>query len=135
MKIEKNIQSYADIIALDRPVSKKHSPMPIENRAAQFSPFAALTGYDDLIDEESRFVDRKIELDEGEKAELDRKLNEIRRNPCVTLTRFIPDANKAGGRYEPVSGVVKKVDPIEKLLVLESGERIPFDDILSIESR
>lgn len=139
MKIEKNIHEYDDIIRLPHPVSRKHPPMSPENRAAQFSPFAALTGYEDLIDETARFVDRKIEPDEGEKAELDRKLNligsRIGEEPEVTLSRFIPDVSKSGGRYELISGAVKKIDPTEAVILMTSGERIPLDDVLSIEIR
>lgn len=139
MKAEKDIHAYDDIIGLPRPFSKKHPPMPPENRAAQFSPFAALTGYDDLIDETARLVDRKLELDEGEKEAIGRRLNEIEsrvpEEPCVTLSYFVPDLFKAGGRYVLVSGPVKKIDSVEGVLLLKSGERIPFEDILTVEIR
>jgi len=139
MKIEKDIRDYADIIGLSRPVSKKHPPMPLLNRAAQFSPFAALNGYEDLIDETARVVDSKIELGESEKIALDRKLNELRARitdePSVTLSYFVADPNKTGGRYQLVSGIVKKIDEGECVLLLKSGERIPFEDILTVEIR
>ncbi len=127
---------YDDIINLPRPVSKKHSPMSNYDRAAQFSPFAALTGYDAVIDETGRLTETQIELDEGGKALLDEKLRVIREHlpgePRVKLTVFRPDQRKQGGAYETVSGRVKKIDQVSRLLVMTDGRVIPLDRIYEI---
>ena len=128
---------YDDIIHLPRPVSKKRSPMSNFDRAAQFSPFAALTGYDAVIAETGRLTDMQIELDEGGKALLDEKLQIIREHleeqPEVRLTVFCPDSRKSGGAYETITGNVKKIDPVARILVLTGGEVIPIDRIYGIE--
>ena len=133
----KQTHKYDDIINLPRPVSKKHSPMSNFDRAAQFSPFAALTGYDAVIAESGRLTDTQIELDEGGKALLDEKLQTIREHleehPAVKLTVFCPDSRKSGGAYEEVAGNVKKIDPVTRCLVLAGGEVIPIDRIYGIE--
>ena len=133
----KETHRYDDIIHLSRPVSKKRSPMSNFDRAAQFSPFAALTGYDTVIAETGRLTDTRIELDEGGKALLDEKLQTIREHlaqqPKVKLTVFCPDSRKSGGAYETVTGNVKKIDPVARILVLTGGEVIPVDRIYGIE--
>ena len=133
----KETHRYDDIIQLSRPVSKKRSPMSNFDRAAQFSPFAALTGYDAVIAETGRLTDTRIELDEGGKALLDEKLQTIREHlaqqPKVKLTVFCPDSRKSGGAYETVTGNVKKIDPVARILVLTGGEVIPVDRIYGIE--
>ena len=133
----KETHRYDDIIQLSRPVSKKRSPMSNFDRAAQFSPFAALTGYDAVIAETGRLTDTQIELDEGGKALLDEKLQTIREHleehPAVKLTVFCPDSRKSGGAYETVTGNVKKIDPVARILVLTGGEVIPIDRIYGIE--
>jgi len=131
------LNRYDDIIHLPRPVSKKHSPMSNYDRAAQFSPFAALTGYDAVIAETGRLTDTQAELDEGGKALLDEKLQLLREHlaecPPVTLTVFCPDSRKAGGAYETITGAVKKIDPVSRQLVLTGGEVVPIDRIYGIE--
>ena len=131
------MQNYDDIIHLSRPESTAHPPMPRAARAAQFSPFAALTGYDAVIAETGRLTDTQIELDEGGKALLDEKLQTIREHleeqPKVKLTVFCPDSRKSGGAYETVTGNVKKIDPVARILVLTGGEVIPVDRIYGIE--
>ena len=133
----KETHRYDDIIHLSRPVSKKRSPMSNFDRAAQFSPFAALTGYDAVIAETGRLTDTQIELDEGGKALLDEKLQIIREHleeqPKVKLTVFCPDSRKSGGAYETITGNVKKIDPVARILVLTGGEVIPVDRIYGIE--
>ena len=133
----KPTHSYDDIINLPRPVSQKHSPMSNYDRAAQFSPFAALTGYDAVIDETGRLTDAQIELDEGGKALLDEKLQQLRTHlpeqPRVKLRIFRPDTRKQGGTYEEVSGRVKKIDPVTRCMVLTDGTVIPIDRIYGIE--
>lgn len=133
----KETHRYDDIIHLSRPISKKRSPMSNFDRAAQFSPFAALTGYDAVIAETGRLTDTQIELDEGGKALLDEKLQTIREHlaehPAVKLTVFCPDSRKSGGAYEEITGQVKKIDPVARILVLTGGEVIPIDRIYGIE--
>ena len=133
----KETHRYDDIIHLSRPVSKKRSPMSNFDRAAQFSPFAALTGYDAVIAETGRLTDTRIELDEGGKALLDEKIQTIREHlaqqPKVKLTVFCPDSRKSGGAYETITGNVKKIDPVARILVLTGGEVIQVDRIYGIE--
>ena len=133
----KPTHKYDDIINLPRPVSKKRSPMSNYDRAAQFSPFAALTGYDAVIAETGRLTDSQIELDEGGKALLDEKLQIIREHlaqqPEVKLKIFCPDSRKSGGAYEEITGNVKKIDPVARVLVLTGGEVVPMDRIYGIE--
>ena len=133
----KPTNKYDDIIHLPRPVSRKRSPMSNLDRAAQFSPFAALTGYDAVIAETGRLTDCQIELDEGGKALLDEKLQILREHlqekPAVRLKVFCPDSRKSGGAYETVAGTVKKIDPVARVLVLAGGEVIPIDRIYGIE--
>jgi hypothetical protein len=134
----KPTHKYDDIINLPRPVSQKRSPMSHYDRAAQFSPFAALTGYDAVIAETGRLTDTQAELDEGGKALLDEKLQRIREhlpeNPEVALTVFCPDARKFGGAYETIRGHVKKIDPVTRCIVLSEGDVICVDRIYGIES-
>ena len=134
----KPTHKYDDIINLPRPVSKKRSPMSNYDRAAQFSAFAALTGYDAVIEETARLTDTQIELDEGGKALLDEQLQAIRErlseNPEVKLRVFCPDSRKQGGSYEEITGHVKKIDPVSRILVLTEGNVIPIDRIYGMES-
>ena len=131
------MKKYEDIIHLSRPVSGKRSPMSNYDRAAQFSPFAALTGYDAVIAETGRLTDKCIELDEGGKALLDEKLQVLReyldQNPRAAFTVFCPDSRKAGGGYETVTGHVKKIDPVSRCVVLREGRVIPIDRIYGID--
>ena len=133
----KETHRYDDIIHLSRPVSRKRSPMSNFDRAAQFSPFAALTGYDAVIAESGRLTDAQIELDEGGKALLDEKLQTLRAHleeqPPVKLRFFCPDNRKSGGAYETVTGNVKKIDPVTRCIVLTGGEVISIDRIYDIE--
>lgn len=128
---------YDDIINLPHHVSDKRPQMSMQDRAAQFSPFAALTGYDGEIKEAARLTDSKIELDEYEKQEVDEMLQLILRHIGkefeVIITYFLPDERKAGGSYVDVTGIVKKLDEYERLLVMRDGIKIPIDDILKIE--
>ena len=112
--------------------------MSMRDRAAQFAPFAALTGYGSAINETKRLTDKKIELNDDEKQELNAKLNYIANNldskPKVAFAFFVPDAQKSGGAYINVTGIVKKIDTYENCVVLEDERRIAFDDIIGIES-
>ena len=138
---------YGDIIDLPHHVSERHPAMSLYDRAAQFSPYAALTGYHDLVKEEARLVDERIELSDGETEQLNRKLKEISRmikdgtRPEAAMTYFVPDPVKEGGRYETVTESIRKVDPVRQVIVLQrktgiSGgwAEIPIGDILDINS-
>lgn len=129
---------YSDIINHPHYVSKTRPQMSELERAAQFSPFAALTGYDAAIQETGRLTDEKIELGEETKAVLDMKqqflLDLISDQPEITVTYFIPDAKKSGGAYVSVTGNLKRIDEYERLMLLSTGEKIPLDDIIDIES-
>ena len=129
-------EDYSDIINLPHHVSQNHPPMPMMNRAAQFAPFAALTGYDAVIQETGRLTDDFIELDEDDKLRLNQKIAElmekIEDHPSVTVTYFKPDSRKAGGSYSTISVRLKGVDEIQQLLLLEDGTAIPFSCINDI---
>ena len=128
---------YDDIIDLPHPVSATRSRMSIANRAAQFSPFAALTGYDAAISETARLTSERIELDEGDIAILDSKLSILKDmiadHPDIAVTYFQADKKKAGGSYVTVSGAVKKIDDYESAIVLMNGKKITIEDIIGIE--
>ena len=128
------MSEYDDIIDLPRPKSK-HEPMPMSDRAAQFSPFAALTGYGDAIDETARMTDRRIELSEEESAELDYKQQYLATldAPTVTVTYFVPDERKSGGAYVTHTGVLKRVDEVESMVVFKDGLRVPLDEVMDIK--
>ena len=128
------MSEYDDIIDLPRPKSK-HEPMPMSDRAAQFSPFAALTGYGDAIDETARLTDRRIELSEEERAELDYKQQYLATldSPTVTVTYFVPDERKTGGAYVTHTGVLKRVDEVERMVVFKDGLRVPLDEVMDIK--
>lgn len=129
-------QNYDDIINLPHPVSKHHPQMPPAKRAAQFSPFAALTGYDDVLAESTRPLVQRIELSDDEKERLDRKLQElmtrIQKQPKVTVTYFQQNASADGGTYITTTGRLKKVDPLQHCLRLEGNQRIDLADVLSL---
>lgn len=129
---------YDDIIHLSHPTSKNRPRMSIHDRAAQFSPFAALSGHAAAIAETARLTDRKLELDEDTKAELDRRqailLEHISERPEITVTWFRPDEKKAGGAYVTTTGRLKKINEIERVLVLTDGARIPLEDVAGLES-
>lgn len=131
--------NYDDIINLPHHVSKKHPQMKAINRAAQFSPFAALTGYDDAIEETARLTDERVELSEDMRYALNDKLqiiaDRIKEQPEVTITYFQPDENKQGGAYITISSTVKKIDDFKRLVIMSDGNGIPIDEILSIEGR
>ena len=129
---------YADIIDLPHHVSVTRRHMSIKDRAAQFSAFAALTGYSDEIKETARLTDDKREMDETELEELSLKLAMILaradEKPYITVTYFSSDQKKSGGVYKTVTGNLKKVDEIERTLTLTDGDIIRLDDIIDSES-
>lgn len=127
---------YGDIINLPHHVSPTRPRMSMADRAAQFSPFAALSGYGDAVKETARLTGRRIELDESAKAALDEKLRllaeVIEDRPEAAITYFLPDRRKAGGEYVTVSGTVKRADSVQRELVMTDGTRIPVEDILDV---
>lgn len=127
---------YDEIMGRPHHVSKTRPQMPMSDRAAQFAPFAALTGYDSAIKETGRQTDEKIELDEEALTALDMKyqllMEALDDAPEVTITYFQPDERKAGGKYVSVTGAVKKVDDFEQRIIMQNGTKIPVDDVLSI---
>ena len=128
------MSKYEDIINLPHHRSKTHPHMPLIDRAAQFAPFAALTGYGDAIDETARLTDGHPDLDEQQLSELNERLLQIMAEPnaVVRITYFVPDEKKAGGRYEQAERVIKKIDEIAKVIVTDGGEKIPLADIIEL---
>jgi hypothetical protein len=128
---------YDDIINLPHPVSSTHPPMAAESRAAQFAPFAALTGYGEEIEETGRLTDKRVELDESRKAMLDEKLQMLLEQadeaPEVSITYFVPDAKKAGGAYVTVTGRIRRLDAYTRTLLMKDDTIIPLDEIFDIE--
>lgn len=128
---------YDDIINLPHPTSRKHPRMSAINRAAQFAPFAALTGYDAAVQEKGRLTDSRIELGETELAELDDRFQliqeQIKEQPEIKITYFKPDEKKAGGAYVSQTGIVKRIDEYERIFHFMDGSKIPMDDVYQIE--
>ena len=123
---------YEDIIHLPHPVSKKRAQMALRDRAAQFAPFAALTGHDAAVQETARLTEKKIYLDENEFDLLDQKLRWIEAQqepPEVEITYFLPDLRKEGGAYVKLMGTIKKIRHLEHQLVMDDGTTIPIEDI------
>ena len=131
-------EKYSDIINLPHPESRTHPRMPRSDRAAQFAPFAALTGYDDAVAEAGRLTDGKIELDENELERLDRALAYLTEHqaahPAVTVTYFVPDDKKSGGAYLTREGAFKAADLDRRLIILTDGSAIPVSDVLTLDS-
>ena len=126
------MKNYDDIINLPHHVSKKHPQMSMLDRAAQFSPFAALTGYGDAIDEAARVTEAQIELDDNERQEIDRILREVYETGSpVEVTHFVPDERKAGGAYVVTAGVIKAIDPVSRVVEFQSRVKIRIDSIQS----
>ena len=127
---------YADIIHLPHHVSQNHPQMPMLDRAAQFAPFAALTGYDDSIAEAGRLTTERRELSEQEQNELNRRfdflISRLKGSSEVDIVHFIPDERKSGGEYQSVTGSIKTISLPERMITLNSGQVIHFDDILDI---
>ena len=128
---------YDEIMGLPHHISKTRPQMPMSDRAAQFAPFAALTGYDAAIKETGRLTDERIELDVEALSALDMKYQLLMEAhdeaPEVTITYFQPDERKAGGKYVSAVGAVKKIDDFERRITMRDGTRIPTDDVLSID--
>ena len=133
----KDTDNYEDIIDLPHHISANRPHMSVYDRAAQFSPFAALKGYDDEIDEAARFTEEKIELDGARAEELNEKLllltEQVSARPKIQLTYFRPDGKKSGGEYITKEDCLCKVDVYNRKLLMESGLAVAFDDIFDIQ--
>ncbi len=129
---------YDDIIDLPHHVSLRRAGMPMADRAAQFAPFAALTGYEAVIEETGRLTDSPAELSDGVISRLNEQLwylsEHSQEKPTVTVSWFVPDEKKAGGSYKTVTGQVKRVEEYEKYLLLTDGTKIPLQNICRIET-
>ena len=129
--------TYDDIIHLPHHVSQTRPQMSAADRAAQFSPFAALTGYGAAVTEAGRLTDRRVELTESEKEALNERLLLLREQlaewPEITVTYFQPDEKKSGGAYVSVTGAVKKIDEYERTVRLFGSEKISIDEIVEID--
>lgn len=129
---------YEDIIDLPHHVSKKHPQPSIEDRAARFAPFAAITGYEEMVLEEAHITNERAELDECALAQLNEKLNMINefiyKHPKVKITYFEEDKKKSGGRYVTVKDVVRQIDEYERIVIMNDARKIRIDDIYGIES-
>lgn len=127
---------YDDIIELSYKKSLRHTPMSLHDRAAQFSPFAALTGYDEAVAEASRLTEEKRKLSDDEQAYINEQLKLLAQSvggqPQVDMIYFKKDTKKQGGQYCSYSGAIKKIDKYEGVIITEQGEKIAFDDILKI---
>ena len=125
---------YDDIISLPHHVSQKHPPMSMTDRAAQFSPFAALTGYEDAIDEAARMTEAQIELDDNEREGIDRILRDAyERGYPVKITHFVPDHLKDGGEYVITTGIIKMLDPVNSSIELQGKRVVHIFDIQSVK--
>lgn len=129
------MSDYDDIINLPRPISSKHKPMSIENRAAQFAPFAALTGYDKVIDETGRTTSKRIELDEYEISDINNILLYLCENKQIiaSFTYFVKDARKNGGSYKNAIGSIVKSDIDNHRIILNDETIIKIEDLVKIE--
>lgn len=136
MSTSKKENPYTDIIDLPRHRSQYYPPMPREKRAAQFSPFAALSGHEEAIKEKARLTEQKIELSESKKAQLSARLllleKHLEKQPIISITYFVPDEQKSGGTYVTKTGVVTKIVEHARSLIFK-GEQIPLADIISLE--
>lgn len=131
-----DVHKYDDILTMKHPISKKHSQMARRDRAAQFAPFAALTGHKEAVHESQRLTDYKKILDENKKAALDYALQTmlaLHEHPKIKVTYFEEDPIKEGGRYVTLSEQVKKINEIEHIVVFMNGTILEIDDIYEIE--
>ena len=129
---------YEDIVNLPPHISKKHPQPSMMDRAARFAPFAAITGYEEMVLEEARITEERIDLDEGTLSILNEKLNMIQEfideEPEITITYFEPDKKKSGGAYIDITGTVKRIDEYEHLVIMTDGKKIRVEDIYDLES-
>lgn len=129
--------NYDDIINLPHHVSTVRAHMSLHDRAAQFLPFAALTGYEDAIRETGRITQEQITLSESEIEGLNERLHilseEAGSHPKICVTYFVPDAKKEGGAYETAEGYVKRIDEYRRILIMEDGRQIPMEDMIELD--
>lgn len=129
------MNNYADIINLKRPPSN-HNHLSIESRASQFSPFAALTGYDNEVKETARITDKRINIDDGLREMLNAKLNylndHIKENPNISITYFVKDPKKEGGKYLTKQGIIKRIDTVNEIIKFNDNMTISMNDIINI---
>ncbi len=131
------LKQYGDIIDHPHYVDPARPRMTLQNRAAQFSPFAALTGYEDLIDEAARQTSDRVELDESAKEEIGRRLGvllQMREPPEARIVRFVRDSRKEGGAYVETQAKIVSYDPQDRRIVTDGGERIPLDDVAELSA-
>ena len=130
-------RAYDDIIHLPHPEPKRHSRMSLEARAAQFAPFAALTGHQAVLAEAARYIEQNLGLDDQQCAELNRRgnllLDRLEEHPMVLFTLFEEDCWKSGGRYREVNGVVSKYDEFERVFTLGDGQQVALSAVVSID--
>ena len=128
---------YEDIVNLPLHISKRHPQPSMMDRAARFAPFAAITGYEEMVLEEARVTEERVDLDEGALSLLNEKLNMIweflDEEPEVTITYFEPDKKKSGGAYVSITGTVKRIDEYEHLVLMTDGKKIRIDEIYNIQ--
>ena len=128
---------YEDIVNLPPHISKRHPQPSMMDRAARFAPFAAITGYEEMVLEEARVTEERIDLDEGALSLLNEKLNMIQEfldeEPEVTITYFEPDKKKSGGAYVSITGTVKRIDEYEHLVLMTDGKKIRVEEIYNIQ--
>lgn len=129
---------YEDIVNLPPHISKRHPQPSMVDRAARFAPFAAITGYEEMVLEEARVTEERVDLDEGALSLLNEKLNMIQEfldeEPEVTITYFEPDKKKSGGAYVNITGIVKRIDEYEHFVIMTDGKKIRIEDIYAIGS-
>lgn len=127
--------TYDDILYLPHPTSRTHPQMSRQDRAAQFSPFAALTGYEDTVKETARLTEERPILTEDEMAELDARLRlAMELGTEVSVTWFRPDSRKSGGSYVTAAGRIRKADEIQRVLIMDNGAQIPVDEVTAVDS-
>lgn len=135
--MKESIEKYLDIINMPHRVSRKHPQMSRYERAAQFAPFAALTGYEDIIKEEGRLTDNRVEINEEAKHILDMKMNilmnSIEKIPHISITYFVPDERKSGGEYITIDENVKKIDILKQQIITEKGTMVPVEEIVDMQ--
>lgn len=129
---------YEDIVNLPRHISKIHPQATMADRAARFSPFAAISGYEDMVKEAARVTEERIDITDATKELLNEKLNMIieflDEEPEVTITYFEPDKKKDGGAYISITGTVKRIDEYERIVLMSDDKKIRIDEIYAIES-
>lgn len=135
--MKNNIHDYRDIIDIEKPNFNNYPKMSLEDRAAQFAPFAALVGHKSALDEKARLTSQKLILDENQKEIIDRNFaliyQEIKRKPSVKIIYFLQDKNKSGGKYIEMENNIKKIDEIEKKIIFIDNKFVKIEDVYSIE--